>query len=70
MMTEKQFIESQKECAAMLGMSLSEYQDYCKNLKVPTTNSKKITQDEQGNTEEMLDYLGISKSMLKVRKDC
>ena len=35
MMSEKQFIESQKECAKMLGMSLSEYENYCKDLKVP-----------------------------------
>ncbi len=34
MMSEKEFIESQKECASMLGMSLDEYQEYCKNTKV------------------------------------
>lgn len=41
MMNEKQFIESQKECADMLGMSLCEYQNYCQNLKVPKQSRKK-----------------------------
>ena len=41
MMNEKEFLKSQKECAEMLGMSLSEYQEYCNNLKVPTNNEKK-----------------------------
>ena len=42
-MSEEQFIESQKECADMLGMSLSEYQDYCKNLKV-TDDTKELVE--------------------------
>ena len=29
MMTEKQYIKSQKDCADMLGMSLSEYEKFC-----------------------------------------
>lgn len=70
MMTEKQFIESQRECASMLGMSLSEYQDYCKNIKIAPKNDIEITQKEQGNTNEILKCLGISQDMLKIRKDC
>lgn len=70
MMTEKQFIESQKECASMLGMSLSEYLDYCKNIKITPRNDIDGVQKEQGNTEKLLKYLGISKDMLKIRKDC
>ena len=35
MMSEEQFTLSQNECASMLGMTLSEYQKYCKDLKVP-----------------------------------
>lgn len=44
MMSEKQFIKSQKDCAKMLGMSLSEYDNYCKNLKVnkQTLSEKKM----------------------------
>ena len=37
MMSEKQFIESQKDCANMLGMSLSEYEEYCKKNKSSKT---------------------------------
>lgn len=70
MMTEKQFIESQKECASMLGMSLGEYLDYCKNVKITPRNDVESAQEEQGNTEDILKNLGISKDMLKIRKDC
>ena len=66
MMNEKQFIESQKECAAMLGMSLSEYQKFCANVKVPTEREKKENDDKN---QDLMSYFGISKSMLKTRKD-
>lgn len=67
MMTEKQFIESQKECASMLGMSLSEYQEYCKNLKVP--KQKESLTSEEENTSNFLNFLNIEKEQLKKRKD-
>ncbi len=69
MMNEKQFIESQKECAAMLGMSLSDYQEYCRVLKFP--NNEKHTNDKKddGNTYKILKQLGIDSSILKKRKD-
>lgn len=70
MMSEKQFFESQKECASMLGMSLSEYLDYCKNIKITPKKDIENVQEEEGNTEKLLKYLGISKDMLKSRKDC
>ena len=63
MMTEKQFIESQKECASMLGMSLSEYQEYCKNLKVP--KQKENLANEEENTSNFLNFLNIEKNLLK-----
>ena len=68
LVSENQFIESQKECADMLGMSLSEYQNYCENLKVPTNkaNSNKNTQNK---TLEILEFLGIEEQKLKCRKD-
>jgi hypothetical protein len=34
MLTKKEFLESQKDCASMLGLSLEEYQDSLKNVKV------------------------------------
>lgn len=69
MMNEKQFIESQKECADMLGMSLSEYQDYCKNLKVPTDKNTS-TNNSKNMTNEILELLEMDKGVLKTRKDC
>ena len=63
MMTEKQFIESQKECASMLGMSLSEYQNYCKNVKVPTHEEK--VKKIEGNTSSFINYLGLDSNILK-----
>jgi len=68
MMTEEQFIESQKECADMLGMSLSEYQEYCKNLKVPD-DTKEIVKKNDGNTNKFLKFIEVSKTKLKTRKE-
>lgn len=69
MMSEKQFIESQKECASMLGMSLSEYEEYCKNLKVPkqTINEEKNEQIEYDNS--ILNFLGLTPKDLKTKKE-
>ncbi len=68
MMSEKDFFESQKECAEMLGMSLSEYQEYCNNLRVPTDN-KKSDKEKENRTLEMLKILGLNENKLKCRKD-
>lgn len=68
MMNEKEFIKSQEECATMLGMSLGEYQEYCKNLKVPIDVHNDNSKDE-GNTYKVLETLGIDSSMLKKGKD-
>lgn len=64
MMSEKQFIDSQKECASMLGMTLSEYLKYCKELKVPTQDD---ISDEQNDydTNDILDFLGMDENILK-----
>ena len=69
MVNESQFIESQKECASMLGMSLNEYLDYCKNIKITSNNEFKNIQSNNENTKEFLKCLGISKDILKIRKD-
>jgi len=54
--TEKQFIESQKECASLLGLSMKEYLDYCKAIKVSkreidnlVNNNSIITKQEEKN---------------------
>lgn len=66
MMSEKQFIESQKECANMLGMSLSEYEEYCKKIKVPNQN---INEEKGEYDNSILEFLGLKPEDLKVRKD-
>lgn len=63
MMTEKQFIESQKECASMLGMSLGEYLDYCENVKITPRDDKK--EPKYDNT--ILEELGLNVNDLKGR---
>ena len=64
MMNEEEFIESQKECASMLGMSLTEYQEYRNNLKFePSKEIKEI--EKENRTLELLNFLGIDKTKLK-----
>ncbi len=63
-MNEKKFIDSEKECASMLGMSLTEYQEYRNNLKFePSKEIKEI--EKENRTLELLNFLGIDKTKLK-----
>ena len=66
MMSEKQFIESQKECAKMLEMSLSEYENYCKDLKVPkqTLNNEELDEKTEYDNS-VLTNLGLTPNDLK-----
>ena len=66
MMSEKQFIESQKECAKILGMSLSEYENYCKDLKVPkqTLNNEELDEKTEYDNS-VLTNLGLTPNDLK-----
>lgn len=66
MMNEKQFIASQKECAAMLGMSLSEYQKNCKDSKI--TKADKTEKVKYNNS--ILKFLGLTEKDLKIKKGC
>ena len=63
MMNEKEYLKSQKECASMLGMSLNEYNEYLKKVKV-NNNTKKGTVNNA-----FLKALNIKESQLKLRKD-
>ena len=63
-MNEKEFIDSEKECASMLGMSLIEYKEYRNNLKFEPKKETKETEKEN-RTLEMLNFLGIDKTKLK-----
>lgn len=66
MLSKDKIVESQKECADMLGMNLKDYEDYLKNAKV-NDNPKKFLVSE--NEEDILEYLGIKESQLKKRKE-
>jgi len=65
MMSEKQFIESQKECASMLGMSLSEYENYCKELKIPKQTLSKEKNKKKEYDNNILNCLGLTPEDLK-----
>lgn len=70
MMSEEQFIESQKECASMLGMSLSEYEEYCKNLKVPKQAIGEEKNEKIEYDNSILNFLGLTPKDLKIKKGC
>ncbi len=65
-MTEKEFLEEQEECAKMLGMTLEEYLEYLKNVKVPDRNFDS-GYDVEKDKERLLNYFGISEDMLMKR---
>ena len=66
MMSEKEFIESQKDCASMLGMTLSEYEEFCKDAKANT----EIEDKEPGDYDiSFLEQLGLSINDLKFRRN-
>lgn len=64
MMNKKQFINSEKECAEMLGITLNTYQENIKKIKVRKPETKKIQFD---NT--ILDKLGLSINDLKIKEN-
>lgn len=64
MMSEKEFIKSQKECAAMLGMTLDEYLEDCINTKI----SKPTTKKNKKYDNSILESLGLTPNDLKIRK--
>ena len=64
MMNKKEFVDSQKDCADMLGISLREYQKNIEKIKVPAkTKKEKRTFDNS-----ILEKLGLKSSDLKNRK--
>ena len=64
MMDEKEFLKSQKDCADMLGMSLKEYDEFCKDIKIPNDlEDKNIDYDNS-----ILESLGLTPNDLKTGK--
>ena len=62
MMNKKQFIESEKDCASMMGLSLKEYHKNIHNIKIPTTKKKTKRYDNS-----ILERLGLTTRDLKKR---
>lgn len=65
MLNERQFIEEEKDCAAMLGLTLEEYRNSLKNIKVHNVE-KERKQKKYDNS--ILQALGLSEKDLKTRK--
>ena len=42
MLDKQQFIEEEKDCASMLGLTLKEYRQSLKNVKVQNYNKKNV----------------------------
>lgn len=63
MLSKKDVILEEKECAEMLGMSLEEYRKDVKNIKVSSIEKKTLKDIEYDNS--ILDYLGICEKDLK-----
>lgn len=65
MLDKKQFIEEEKDCASMLGLTLKEYRKRLKNIKVNNFNKRNETNKKYDNS--ILKSLGLSEKDLKLR---
>ena len=63
-MNEKKYIESQNDCAKLLGQSFSEYNNSLKKIK--RSNFKKSTTNER-KVKKILNQLGLTEKDLKKR---
>lgn len=64
MLSRKEFLKEEKECADMLGLTLKEYRESLKNIKVKK-NEENIKQKYDNS---ILNFLGLSSNDLKRRK--
>lgn len=67
MMNEKEFLESQKDCASMLGMTLKEYETFCKNTKI-SPRVKQQSNQKKKYDNSILKKLGLKVSDLKMKE--
>lgn len=67
MLTKKQFLQEEKDCASMLGLTLEEYRESLKNIKAP---SKENTTSKVDYDNSILKELGLSENMLKKKSLC
>ena len=66
MLNRQQFIEEEKDCASMLGLTLKEYRKSLKNIKVHNYNKKNSTNKKYNNS--ILKSLGLAEKDLKHRR--
>lgn len=65
MLSKRQFIEEEKDCAAMLGLTLKEYRQDLKTTKVRDVERKET---KKAYDNSILYKLGLSENDLKRRK--
>lgn len=63
MLKKEQFLKEKKEFAEMLGMSLEEYENYCKQNKINT----KLDIEKVQHDNSVLEKLGLSNKDLLTR---
>lgn len=64
MLSKKEFLKEEKECADMLGLTIEEYRKKLKNTKIIRENKRK----KQRYDNSILEFLGLSSKDLKRRK--
>ncbi len=65
MLSRKEFLKEEKECADMLGLTLKEYRESLKKVKLGTSE-KKVKNEKYDNS--ILSFFGVDESMLKKKK--
>ena len=65
-MNNKKFIESQNDCAKLLGQSISEYNKSLKKIKRKRSKFEKSSSNEK-KVKQILNQLGITEKDLKKR---
>ncbi len=66
MLDQQKFIEEEKDCASMLGLTLKEYRQSLKNVKVHKQNMESDKNRKYDNS--ILKTLGLTEKDLKRRR--
>ena len=66
MISKDEFLEEEKDCADMLGVSVEEYRKNLKKTKLPKGEKK---DDNYSFDNSFLNYLGLDDKCLKKRND-
>ncbi len=65
MLSRRKFLEEEKDCADMLGLTIEEYRESLKKIKLGKSEKK---ESKQRYDNSFLKTLGIKESMLKNKK--